>query len=93
MSEQFEVTHDTEQHRFAARVDGSDCELDYDLRDGVMTITHTGVPSRIGGRGVAAAMSTQAFEWAKSQGLRIRPACSYAAVFAKRHPEYADLVV
>lgn len=93
MSENFEITHDAERQRFGARVDGSDCELDYDLQDGVMTITHTGVPSRVGGRGVAAAMTTRAFEWAKSQGLRIRPACSYAAVFAKRHPEYSGMIV
>lgn len=93
MSENIEITHDTERKRFGARVDGSDCELDYELQDGVMTIVHTGVPSRIGGRGVASAMTTKAFEWAKSQGLKIRPACSYAAVFAKRHPEYADLVL
>ncbi|HET6587508.1 MAG TPA: GNAT family N-acetyltransferase, partial [Oleiagrimonas sp.] len=66
---------------------------DYRLRDGVMTITHTGVPEVIGGRGIAASLTRFALETARREGWKVVPACSYAAVFIRRHPEFCDLVV
>ena len=92
MSSEVNVMHERARERFSARVEGQDCELDYHLEDGVMTILHTGVPAQVGGRGIAAALTKAAFEWAREQGYKVRPACSYAAVFARRHPEYGEWV-
>jgi predicted GNAT family acetyltransferase len=78
--------------RFEAVVDGVLCVLDYDLREGVMTITHTGVPETVGGRGIAGALATAAFDAARREHWRVVPACSYVDAWIKRHPEYADLV-
>ena len=68
------------------------CELDYELAAGIMTIVHTGVPTPVGGRGIAAALVRAAFELAQRENWRVIPACSYAAVYAKRHPEFAHLI-
>lgn len=84
--------HDPDARRFWVMLDGHEAELLYSLRDGRMTIQHTGVPPAIGGRGVAAVLVKAAFEHAKAQGWRVVPACSYAAAYAQRHPEYADLL-
>lgn len=86
------VRHDAAARRFEVIVDGHTCELDYRLSGSVMTITHTGVPSAVGGRGIAARLVTAAFDVARTAGWRVVPACSYAAVFVRRHPEYADLL-
>lgn len=86
-----DVTHDAERHRFSATVDGYECEIDYRLADGVMTITHTGVPSAVGGRGVAGKLTQFAMDHARAQGWKVIPACSYAAAWMRRHPEYEDL--
>lgn len=88
-----EVEHDAARRRFSASVDGHACELDYRLDGGVMTITHTGVPAAVGGRGIAAAMTQFALEHARSHGWKVVPACSYAVVYMKRHPEFDDLRV
>lgn len=56
-----------------------------------MTIVHTGVPDAIGGRGIAATLTAAALEFARNRGWRVRPLCSYAAVFMRRHAEYAGL--
>jgi predicted GNAT family acetyltransferase len=93
MSEAIVVRHEPESSRFAATVDGQSCELDYRLDGKVLTITHTGVPDVVGGRGIAAAMTRAALEFARTEGLRVYPACSYAAVFFRRNPQYADLLV
>jgi hypothetical protein len=69
-----------------------DCELDYELDGRVMVITHTGVPSAVGGRGIASALTAAAVAWARAEGYSISPACSYAATWFRRHPEHADLL-
>ena len=86
-----DIRHDRAAQRFETRVDGALCELDYRLADGVMTITHTGVPPALEGRGIASALTLAAMEAARSEGWRVIPACSYAAAWLRRHPEFADL--
>ena len=86
------VTHAPAESRFLLNVDGLDAVVEYERRDGVLTITHTRVPEAIGGRGIAAHLVRAALEHARAEGLKVAPACSYAAVFMQRHGEYADLL-
>lgn len=86
------IEHDIPGGRFYTDVDGYEAELDYIREENRMVITHTGVPSEIGGRGVAAAMTVAALNYARANALRVVPACEYAAAFVRRHGEYADLV-
>lgn len=86
-----EIHHDRAAHRFETRVEGSLCELDYRLAGGVMTITHTGVPEAVGGRGLAGALVRMALDTARAEGWKVVPACSYAIAWMQRHPEYDDL--
>ncbi len=87
------VKHNPEKQRFEWVEDGVLCVLDYDLGGGVMTITHTGVPESVGGRGIAADLTKFALDTARSQGWSIRPLCSYAAAYIQRYPQYQDLLV
>jgi uncharacterized protein len=94
-----EIQHDTARGRFEALVDGHRCVCDYRIEDGnandrrVMAIVHTGVPSAVGGRGIAAELVAAALAWARSQSLKVDPVCSYVAVYMKRHWETQDLLV
>ena len=88
----FDIRHDLAARRFETRVDGFECVLDYVERAGVMTITHTGVPSAAGGRGIAAALVQAALDTARANGWRVVPACSYAAAWIRRHPGYQDML-
>lgn len=87
----FVIQHQPGRARFATTLDGHEAELDYQRDGDVLAITHTGVPSAIGGRGIAGALVQAAFDFARREGLRVRPACSYAAGWLERHPEYAGL--
>lgn len=87
-----EINHETEKSRFTTSVDGHLCVLDYDLKDTVMTITHTGVAPEVGGKGIAGALTRVALDTARQNNWRVIAQCSYAAVYFKRHPEYADLM-
>ena len=86
-----DIRHDRAAHRFEVQVEGAHCVLDYALADDVMTITHTEVPPAVGGRGVAGELVRTALEFARAEGWRVRPACSYAAAWMERHPDYAEL--
>lgn len=86
------VSHDAARKRFEVIVDDQVCELNYRDDGRTMTITHTGVPPAVGGRGIAGALVQAAFDWARGAKRRVVPACSYAAQWARKHPEYSDLV-
>lgn len=86
------IEHNRAAQRFETRVEGSFCELDYRLSGKVMTITHTGVPDEVGGRGIASALTQTAMDTARAEGWKVVPACSYAQAWVKRHPQYADLL-
>jgi predicted GNAT family acetyltransferase len=85
------IHHDRSAQRFETIVEAASCELDYTLAAGVMTITHTGVPPAVGGRGIASALVQAAVDAARQENWKVEPACSYAAVWLQRHPEYHAL--
>lgn len=84
------ITHAPDASRFHTTRDGHDAELTYRLDGRLLVIDHTWVPQAIGGRGIAGQLVRAAFEHARTEGYRVVPACSYAAVWATRHPEFAD---
>ena len=86
-----DVTHDASSQNFTCAVDGQRCVLDYVLLGTTMTITHTGVPAAVGGRGIASALTLAAMDTARREGWQVVPACSYAALWLRRHPDYAHL--
>ena len=88
----FSIQHDPAGQRFHVAVDGHDAHLDYRNDGPRMVITHTEVPAVIGGRGIAGALTVAALDYARAAALKVVPACEYAAVFLRRHDEYADLL-
>jgi uncharacterized protein len=86
------VQHDPELSQFYLDVEGHRAVQNYQCSDGTMTILHTGVPTAIGGRGVAAQLTRAALDFARSRNWKVRSLCSYATVFLRQHPEYADLI-
>ena len=86
------IHHNTASNCFELTLEGHRCVLDYTLRGNIMTITHTGVPNALGGRGLAAELTKFALSHAQTQGWKVIPQCSYADAYIKKHPEYAALL-
>jgi hypothetical protein len=80
------IEHDASAHRFTTEVDGHLGELEYTVSGNVMSIMHTRVPPAIGGRGIAAELMKAALEAAAANQWKVRPVCSYAVTYMKRHP-------
>ena len=83
------ITHDAAAQRFT---DGLGSEACYQLSGGTLLLTHTEVPTALAGRGIAAALVQAALDHARAQGLKVRPLCSYAQVYMRRHPETLSLL-
>ena len=66
--------------------------LDYELSAGRVVFTHTGVPPAYRGQGLAAKLVEAGLQWAREEGLKVVPACSYAQLYIQRHPEWQNLV-
>ncbi|MDY6325128.1 MAG: GNAT family N-acetyltransferase [Catonella sp.] len=66
-------------------------ECEFTVNEGVWTITHTGVDSSYGGRGIAEKLLDRVVDEAKAAGVRINPVCSYAAKKFSENKEYRKI--
>ena len=73
--------------------DGDDCGyIKYRQTDDTLEVLSTFVPPELRGGGRAAEMTRFALNYAREQGLRVDPICTYTQLFLKRNKaEYADL--
>lgn len=83
--------HEPDRQRFTLPTTPASV-LDYSLSPGRVVFTHTGVPPAYRGQGLAALLVEAGLQWAKEQGLKVVPACSYAQLHIQRHPEWQHLV-
>ncbi len=90
-NEELKATHDAQQQRFFIDASGHRCVADYQLQDGVMKMTYTGVHPSLRGHGIAAILVAAALDHAREHRLRVDPVCSYVRVYMDRHPETNDL--
>lgn len=87
-----EVTNDEVRQQFHSTVEGQRSVLDYELENGTIVFTHTGVPPPLEGRGIGTALAKAGLDYARSKNLKVVPACSFIRVYIRRHPEFQDLV-
>jgi predicted GNAT family acetyltransferase len=87
-----EVRDNVAAKRFELDTDGALAIALYRLDGNTITFTHTEVPPRLQGRGIASRLVRDALENARARGLRVVPMCSFVADYVRRHPEFHDLV-
>lgn len=93
-----QITHNPAQYRFEARLPqqtGLADELavcEYRQRGQLLVLHHTEVPAALQGQGLAAELVAAALDWARAQGMQVRPSCSYVAQYMHRHPDTLDLL-
>lgn len=86
-----EVTHNAAENRFETWAGEQLSKLDY-IQDGRnFVITHVGVHPDLRGQGVAGRITQVSLDYARANGLRVVPMCSYAAAYIRKHPEYLEL--
>lgn len=64
----------------------------YSMGHGHLILTHTIVPERFSGQGLASALARGVFDILRASGQKAVLRCPFMAAFYARHPEYADVV-
>jgi predicted GNAT family acetyltransferase len=85
MSEAVIVLHDPAGHQFEVTIDDHRAYLAYmDLGKQTLDIYRTFVPAALRGRGIAAALTEQALEYAQTSGYSVIASCSYVERYMQR---------
>jgi uncharacterized protein len=89
-----EVSHNPEQSRYEAHVDGALAGIAvYQLTDKLVVFTHTEVEPAYEGQGIGSALARFALDDVRSEGARkVLPLCPFIKAWIGHHPDYADLV-
>ena len=89
------IIHDKARGRFVLPLaaEGDEAVLRYDREEGVLDLYHVFVPPQHRSRGHAGRLVIAAFDYAREQGLKVRPTCPFiSGDFLPRFPQYQDLV-
>ncbi|RMQ58035.1 hypothetical protein ALQ01_03072 [Pseudomonas savastanoi pv. glycinea] len=86
MSEALSIHHDEVGHHFEIIIDGHRAYLTYmDLGKQTLDFYRTFVPDALRGRGIAAALTKEALDYAGSIGYSVIPSCSYVERYMELH--------
>jgi predicted GNAT family acetyltransferase len=86
------VRNNTALHRFELDADGHTAVAYYRMSPGVITFTHTEVPTELSGRGIGSALVRGALESVRAQGLKVVAQCPFVGAFMGKHPEFNVLL-
>ena len=79
--------------RFEIERNGEAAYLEYSLSGEVLELTHTEVPEKLRGMGLASSLAETALNLAREKGLKVDIICPTVQEYVAKHPEYSDLVV
>ena len=79
--------------RFELDVNGVTAFANYQLGNGVITISHTETPIAARGQGIASKLVAGALDIARARGLKVIPRCPFVRAYVTKHPDVGDLIV
>ena len=88
------TSDNTDLSRIDAHVDGALVGFAaYEIcDDGVYSFHHTEVFEGNEGRGFGQQLAEGVMDFAREQGIKIHPTCSFLASYLRKHPEHHDLL-
>ncbi len=92
MTAELTVQHNHDRNRFEIQVGEHLAQLDYTLHGGVITFTHTGVPTELEGRGLGSKLARAGLDYARANGLKVVSTCWFINGYLDRNLEYLDLL-
>ena len=93
MTQAIDSTHNQAANCFETTIEGHTGFISYQDQDDRIVYDHTIVPSELGGKGVGSALVKHALDYARSEGKKVVPTCSFVASYINKHAEYQDLLL
>ena len=87
-----QVINNEARQRYELAVEGGISVAYYEPRGSVLALTHTVVPAKLQGRGLASILIKGALADIRRRGLKVAPDCPFVARYIEHHPEEADLL-
>lgn len=66
-------------------------EMDYEVKDKIITITHTEVDDILSGHGVGKELLSEAIDYTRRNSFKIKATCPFAKHLLDKSHEYADI--
>ena len=83
-----------ERHQYEFHVDQYTPKIEYiKSTNGEIYLTHTEVPTQLGGKGIGSQLVEKALKDIEKQGLRLVPLCPFVAGYIHKHPEWKRIVM
>ena len=93
MEKRYVLKHLPGECRYEFDLGDATAVVDYErIGEGVVALTHTGVPESHSGQGIAAELTEAVLEDLRQRGLKVVPLCSYSKIYIARHPQWYDLL-
>lgn len=86
--ETYTVVNNEAEKQFEINTEGEKAYLVYRFHKGDIAFMHTYVPQALEGKGVAAALTKEAFAYAAAHKMPVMVYCPYVAAWLQRHPDY-----
>jgi uncharacterized protein len=86
------VRDNPSQGRFELDAGGETAIAYYLRKPGVITFTHTEVPSSLAGQGIGSKLTRGALELARAEGVRVIARCPFVSAFIAKHTEFQELL-
>jgi len=90
---ELEILHRPSEGLFLVRLGpGKYAYAKYELDEGKVRIVATYTPPEYRGRGVASRIMRHVANWARENGYKIVPVCSFAVHYFEKNEEFKDLI-
>lgn len=87
-----EVTNNEARQRYELAAEDGIAVAYYEPRGSAIALTHTVVPQKLQGHGLASLLIKAALADIRKRGLKVVPDCPFVTHYIERHPEERDLL-
>lgn len=86
------IRHEPHENRLSQSFDDGEVWVDYARQGDTLSLLHVEADTPLRGTGAAGTFMQSVADFARAEGLKLRPVCSYAVSWLKRHREAHDLL-
>lgn len=87
-----DLRHDPEAKRLTLPFEDGEVWVEYDRQGDTLSLLHVEADPLLRGSGAAGKFMQATVDFARAEGLKLRPVCSYAVAWLRRHSEAQDVV-